>query len=240
MYSTLNIYCPFFPSFVASLRAEINGDVIVKSSHAYEIVSAFLGYKSYAAAKVFKIDQQIGIFHVAAGLSNLPDRFYASPDFKLASSRIHRLMPDLTDAYSEILLKRLDSCYEYESGWISGYISRMSRQLSRNYEHNQDNISGSVYLIQEDLKISGDIASFDEYESFTFSHLPLPEIQVIAMSKPLTVGDKLHQVNAKVIANIVNFIAPNVINEIRGVEHRPMPAENKNRLLQRWQSQRTL
>lgn len=214
MYNVLESYPPFYNEFVELVKIPFQENKI-RSSHAHEIVSAYFGYKSKSAATSAKIHQQIGIFSDADNNLTSYAKFNLQPNAALASARINKLIPALNDQYLDEILNRLDYMYGLESNVVSGFCCRMARQLKNRYSKEHQCFIGSALLIEEDRDICTKITLLDSYTPHSYISLPYFEFEVLTVSKPLTAGDKLHEINIDIIVNVLHFLNPEAINNIK-------------------------
>lgn len=216
MYSISDSYSPFLRSFVDSIRKNNLGATDIGSSHAYEIAAAYFGFKSYASAKDSGLDKKIGIIHESETkhCTNIGDLARIQVNPTLARERIKGIRPQASELDIADILSRLNNSLKNEADRINGFIARMHRQLTDLYEERIGAFSGSVHLIYADWIIAGEIASSDNFIGETYTHLPWPEIQAIAVTTPMPVGDRLYPINVDVIVNILNFINPFIIESI--------------------------
>lgn len=208
MYKVTDNYMPFLPCLIKLLRQKHDDEVLLKSGHAHEIASAYFGFKSYASAKTAKLNQQIGIFPQADKNLTTHVQFFIKPELTIAKIRINKLLPELTNCQTEKILSRLDDFYIYESGTYSGFVARLTRQLSIQYNRDQKDFSGSALMTYGDWRIANEIVFGDDYIPQTFCSYPLSDFEVIGKAEPLLVGDHLYQCNIDTMANIINFVDP--------------------------------
>tara|TARA_Y100000310_G_scaffold334398_1_gene414089 strand:+ start:3397 stop:4062 length:666 start_codon:yes stop_codon:yes gene_type:complete len=211
MYTICESYAPFFPFLVASIRSGYSEGIDVKSSHAHEIAAAFFGYRSYSAAKNAGLDKQIGIF-LPLNQGKTPQfRFYTQTFVDTAKSRICKLLPNISDNQVIEIINRLDYFYELECDKVDGFIARISRQLAVLYDIESGEFENYVFVSDEDWMIANEIVFLDDYIPNTFCSTPWSEFEVLPLSKPLPIGDNLHQFNVDIFANIISFLKPDFV-----------------------------
>lgn len=205
------MYSPFFPSYVDVLVEELSSNGIkIKRTHAHELVATFFGFKSYAAFKSQRLDDQ-----------------YKSPTSAIESDdalleRAQKLESNLgfpvTDDLINLIYSSLLGLYSYESSQIGGAFIRALRQMKDNLYPNTRVFEGSIFLDIDDLTVFGDIASSDDFEPSLLYPLDYPEIFYIVkgieafnsqltkdhleleMKPPIVLGD--------VLANIIEWYSP--------------------------------
>lgn len=208
MFTITESYIPFFPSIVSSIRSDYVNGLPIKSGHAHEIASAFFGYKSYSAAKAEGLDKQIGIF-LPSNRGKTPQfQFYIAPCVEVAEARIYKLLPNISDYQVEEIISRLNSFYDFECDKVNGFVSRISRQLAELYDKETSRFEHYVLVTDEDWIIANEIIFRDDFIPHSYCSMPWYECDVLPFSKPMSLGDNLHQFNVDIFANIISFLKP--------------------------------
>lgn len=214
MYTISEIYSPFFPSVISLLKLEYRSGVVIKTSHAHEIASAFFGYKTYAAAKSAKLHEKVGIFNTNLGNTTPEFQFFVQQHPEAAVSRLNKLRPDMQVEQVEEVINRLKTFYELESDLTNGFIARITRQLRSVFDRKNQTFNYSVWTTDEDWKFACEIVISNDYTPHSFCHMPWFEFEILATSKRLPGDDTLHQFNPDIFANIVNYLNPDAMPEL--------------------------